>query len=348
MSDSSLQNLKELILQSLSQIHDPDLNKDIVSLGFVKNLLLKETLLGVDVSVDIELTTPACPVKDQFRQQAEENLKSISGLRNIKVSMTSRTVGLKSAKGIPGVSNILVVGSGKGGVGKSTVSVNLALGLKHLGAKVGLLDADIYGPSLAMMMGIQSNPEVKNGKIIPIQSHNIPVMSFAFFAPIGEAVIWRGATVAKAVEQMCFEVDWGPLDYLIVDLPPGTGDVPLTLTHAVDIAGAVLVSSPQQVALLDALRGLSFFEKMKIPLLGIVENMSGGIFGQGHVRQKAEQRGLPFLGTIPLSAEIPPSGDQGLPLLVEHPDHPVSQVFLKMASQIASRVSQIHFQRGDS
>ncbi|MBS1983873.1 MAG: Mrp/NBP35 family ATP-binding protein [Bdellovibrionales bacterium] len=348
MGTASETDLEAQVLKVLGTIQDPDLHRDIVSLGFIKNLHVKRGLLGSEVSLDIELTTPACPIKEQFRKQAQDLIQQLKGVHKADVRMTAKVVAQKSEKRVPGVRNILAVGSGKGGVGKSTVAVNLALSLKRLGARVGLLDADIYGPSLGLMMGLQRAPLVKNGRILPVEAYGIPVMTFAFFAPVGEAVIWRGAMIGKAVEQMLFEVDWvgsdgnpqrEDLDYLVVDLPPGTGDVHLSLIHSVDIAGAVIVSTPQNVALLDAIKGLAMFEKMKVPVLGLVENMSGSIFGSGGTEQRALDRGVPFLGRIPLDGDITLGAEQGHPLVVAHPQHPASAAFLQVAQNVAHQLS---------
>ena len=358
MGAASETELKGLILKSLAQIQDPDLHKDIVSLGFIKDLEITSGLLGSDVKFKIELTTPACPLKEEFKKQAIELVRSIPGVSKVEVLMGSRVARQKAAKRIAGIRNIVAVGSGKGGVGKSTVSVNLALALQKEGARVGVLDADIYGPSAAMMLDIQVSPQVKNNRILPPQAYGLSVMSFAFFAPIGEAVIWRGAMIGKAVEQMLFEVDWThspsqaepqELDYLIVDLPPGTGDVQLSLIHAVDLAGAVLVSTPQDVALLDATRGLAMFEKMKVPVLGLVENMSGficphchhetDIFGHGTVQSKALERGLPFLGSVPLDPLLVKGSDHGKPIVATQPHHPAAQAFSRIARNVAHQIS---------
>lgn len=364
MSAASEKELRDQILVALSQIQDPDLNKDIVSLGFIKDLEIKRGLLGSEVRFKIELTTPACPIKEEFKRSAVTALKDIPGISNVEVTMTSRVLPQKGNKGIPGVRNIVAVGSGKGGVGKSTVAVNLALALRTAGARVGFLDADIYGPSAALMLNLKEAPHVKNSRILPVEAYGIPVMTFAFFAPVGEAVIWRGAMIGKAVEQMLFEVDWlgsasntarEDLDYLIVDLPPGTGDVHLSLIHSVDLAGAVIVSTPQDVALLDAVRGLAMFEKMKVPVIGIVENMSGfvcahchettDIFGAGGAETRAKERGVPFLGKVPLDPELVRRGDRGHPIVAEQPQHAISQAFLHIAKNVAHQLSLIHLRK---
>jgi len=342
-------SLEAQILDVLSQIRDPDLGQDIVALGFVKDLLLKKHLTGTDVSLTLELTTPACPIKDQFERQARQLIEGLAGVRRVEVRLSSRVRGVGGEKSLPGVKNILAVGSGKGGVGKSTVAVNLAYALLASGAKVGLLDADIMGPSLGVMLGLQGMPQVKDSRMQPVMAFGMPVMSFAFFAPVGEAVVYRGPQVGKAVEQFLKEVVWPDLDYLVIDLPPGTGDVPLALFHTVTVSGAVVVSTPQDVALADALKGVAMFQKMKIPVLGLVENMSGfvcphcgrstDIFGQGGTEKRALERGVPFLGRVPLDPLVVQRGDSGVPLVVEHPDHVVSKALRKVAEQVAHRVS---------
>ena len=364
MAQNTGTGLEEIIFRALSKIIDPDLNKDIVALGFVKDLVLKKHLIGgTDVSFTIELTTPACPVKDEFKRSAQQVVHAIEGVRNVDVKMTAAVQKHSGSRPvIPGVRNVIAVGSGKGGVGKSTVAVNLAFALKETGSRVGLLDADIHGPSLGMMLGLSGMPEVKNSRILPMEAFGIPVMTFAFFAPVGDAVIWRGAMTSKAVSQMLFEVDWAQsvvntenqeLDYLIIDMPPGTGDIPLTLIHSVDVAGAVVVSTPQDVALLDASKGISMYEKMKVPMLGLVENMRGFvcphcgqstfIFGQGGAQAHAEKRAVPFLGAIPLDPLLVQRGDSGTPVMISDPKGPVSQAFRNVAARVAQQLSIAQF-----
>jgi ATP-binding protein involved in chromosome partitioning len=352
---------KAQIEAALSQIIDPDLGKDIVTLGFVKNLIVKKHLLGKrDVSVEIELTTPACPVKDQFKKDAERHISALENVGRVDVKMTAQVKDPRAVSGIPGVRNIIAVGSGKGGVGKSTLAVNLAYALKRQGARVALLDADIYGPSLVQMLGLGGSPKVKNGKILPVEAFGIPVMSFAFFAPVGEAVIWRGPQIGKAVQQMMKDVDWletpsnperRDIDYLIIDLPPGTGDVHLSIAHTAPITGAVLVSTPQDISLIDTLRGLYMFERLKIPVLGLVENMSGfacpkcgtvtDIFGSGGAEKKALEKGLLFLGRIPLHPLIVTRGDRGVPLVEAEPEHFITKTFLDISSRTAQELSKV-------
>jgi ATP-binding protein involved in chromosome partitioning len=359
------ESLKEAVLGALSQIRDPDLHQDIVTLGFVKDLEIRPGLLGSEISLTLELTTPACPIKESFQKDAIQRLSAIPGVSKAEVRMSSRVQTPKGGKKVPGVRNLLAVGSGKGGVGKSSVAVNVAGALKSLGSRVGLLDADIYGPSLAMMMGVSATPKVRDGKILPVTAHGVPLMTFAFFAPVGEAVIWRGSMIGKAVEQMLFDVDWlgddsnpqrEEIDYLVIDLPPGTGDVHLTLSHTVDLNGALIVSTPQDVAMLDAARGIAMFEKLKVPVLGIVENMSGfvcphchektEVFGEGVVEARARERDWPFLGHIPLDTEIARRGDRGAPVSFADPSSPLAQAFRTVAQQVAHRLSVANLKGG--
>jgi ATP-binding protein involved in chromosome partitioning len=363
-SDSQDNEFAQKVLAALSKIQDPDLNKDIVSLGFVKELLIKKTLLGKrDVSFTIELTTPACPVKDQFKKDAQLYVSQIPGVGRVDVKMTAQVRNSRRKGSLPGIRKIIAVGSGKGGVGKSTVAVNLAFALKRLGARVALLDGDIYGPSFAQMLHLNKAPKVANSKILPVEAYGIPTMSFAFFAPIGEAVIWRGPQIAKAVQQMMQDVDWqnspgnpqrDEIDYLIIDLPPGTGDIHLSVAQNVHIDGVVLVSTPQDVSLIDTMRGFYFFEKLKIRVLGLVENMSGficphchertDIFGSGGAEKKAQEKSIPFLGSLPLHPLVVTKGDKGVPLVEAEAEHFLTKVFLDIASRIAQEVSKIDFE----
>jgi ATP-binding protein involved in chromosome partitioning len=361
MVGNTNQRLQDAVLKALSTIQDPDLGKDIVSLGFIKNLLIEKTLLSkFKVSFDIELTTPACPVKDQLQRDAQRAVEALHEVGEVRVRMTAQVRPVGKGRTVPGVRTIIAVGSGKGGVGKSTVAVNLALALKAMGARVALLDADVYGPSLAAMLGLSGMPKVKNGRILPMEGHGIPCISFAFFAPIGEAVIWRGPQIAKAVEQMLFEVDWAgsegnperaDIDYLLIDLPPGTGDVHLTVAKSAPLAGAVLVSTPQDIAMLDTLKGLAMFERLNVPVLGLVENMSGflcphcdkvtEVFGSGGAERKAAERGVPFLGRLPLHPLVVEKGDRGVPIVAAEPTHPVSRAFERIASEMARNLSKV-------
>jgi ATP-binding protein involved in chromosome partitioning len=351
--------LRDQILKALSLIQDPDLSKDIVSAGFVKEIIIKKYLLSAhDVSITLELTTPACPVKDWFKNEAKRLVGEIPTVRSVHVELKAKVKKDSKLSGLAmaGVKNLIAVGAGKGGVGKSTVAVNLAFTLKQLGAQVGLLDADIHGPSLAHMLNVSGMPEVKNSRIQPKLAYGVPVMSFAYFAPVGDAVIWRGSMTSKALEQMLFDVDWtahtpnqSELDYLVVDLPPGTGDIPLTLMHKVAVSGAVVVSTPQELAWIDSSKAIAMYEKLKVPVLGLIENMSGficptcqtvtDIFGSGGAKAKAEKRGTPFLGHLPLDPRLMAQGDKGNPIVNADPTHPLSQAFLHCTQNLIRQLS---------
>ncbi len=342
---------EEQVLDKLRQIQDPDLHKDIVTLDFIKDLKIE----GGDVSFRIVLTTPACPVKEQFELDAKELVGSIEGVKNVNVIMDAEVPkgrGIANNVAIPGVKNIIAVSSGKGGVGKSTAAVNLAVALTKDGAKVGIMDADVYGPNIPMMLGIgQIQPKIgANNKLIPIEAHGVKLISMAVLVPADKPMILRGPMLHGVVRQFLSDVDWGELDYLIVDMPPGTGDVQLSLAQLVPVQGAVLVTTPQNVSLSDVTRALKMFEQVAIPVLGIVENMSYfippdmpdkryDIFGSGGGRRFAEQHGIPFLGEVPLGMEVRESGDKGVPVVVSHPESPQSIAFHKTAEEVARQIS---------
>lgn len=312
---------KDRILEALRTVDDPELHKDIVTLGMVKNV----TACDGHVRVDVELTTPACPLKNQIRQEVESAVRTLDGVREVDVEFTARVrPGPMAQAALPGVKNVIAIGAGKGGVGKSTLSVLTAVGLARAGAKVGLLDADVYGPSIPMMLGIQdARPSAADDKMIPVEAAGIKVISVGFFIEPGQAVIWRGPMVHGTVKQFLDQVDWGELDYLIVDLPPGTGDVPLTLSQSIPTTGAVVVCTPQEVALADAIRAARMYQQLNIDILGIVENMSYFIapdtgteydlFGKGGAERAAVELKVPFLGSIPINVGIRVSGDAGIP-----------------------------------
>lgn len=342
---------EEQILEALKRVVDPDLKKDIVSLGFVKTIQIRDG----EVQVQVELTTPACPMKDLMKKQCEQALLRLEGIRKVNVQMTARTVGRKSAdeKILPGVKNIIAVASGKGGVGKSTVATNLAAAFAQTGAKTGLLDADIYGPSIPLMMGIHEPPRSDaEGRILPHYRYGIALMSIGFLLPPNEALVWRGPMVANALAQLMSDVLWGELDYLVVDLPPGTGDAQLTLSQTVPLTGAVIVTTPQDVALMDARRGVGMFQKVNVPILGIIENMSyficphcsqrTEIFSYGGAKKTSEQYEVPFLGEIPLDPETRIAGDHGHPIVIAKPDSPNARAFTEIAGGIASLISILH------
>jgi len=338
----------EQVLDSLRSVMDPDLKKDIVSLGFVKDLRIEDKI----VYFNLELTTPACPLKEKLKADAEEAVRNIEEVSDVVIEVTSKVTTHRAQIEediLPGVKNIVAVASGKGGVGKSTVCVSLAVSLARTGAKVGLLDTDIYGPSIPIMMGIKEQPELKDQKLIPISKYGVRLMSLGFLISEDTPMIWRGPMVMKAVEQLITDVEWGELDYLFIDLPPGTGDVQLTLAQKVPLTGAVIVTTPQDVALLDVVRGISMFKKLNVPILGIIENMSffkcphcGGrtdIFSHGGGEGASRKYDVPFLGEVPLDIRIRTGGDSGRPVVIDDPESDQGNIFMKIAEQLASRIS---------
>jgi len=345
---------QEEVLRALSAIQDPDLHKDIVSLGFVQNIKIKESHVGFD----IVLTTPACPVKDQMRDEARRIIGSLPGVSSVEVNMTSSVTSGKShvkENYIPEVRNTLAVSSGKGGVGKTTVSVNLAVALAETGAQVGLLDADIYGPNVPLMMGVRNPPPGgQKEKIPPAQNYGVKIMSIGFFVPEETPIVWRGPMIHGAIQQFLRDVDWGALDYLIVDLPPGTGDAQLSIAQLVPMTGAIIVTTPQEVALLDSRRGLAMFQKVHVPVLGIIENMSyficphcnerTEIFSYGGGRKAAEKLGVPFLGEIPIETSIRVGGDEGRPILIANPQSLIADVYRRLAGSVAAQISIVNAQ----
>ena len=340
---------EQLILDNLRQIKDPDLHKDIVALGFIRDLKIS----GGDVSFRIVLTTPACPVKAEMESAAKEIVGALPGVTSVSVVMDAevpRGRGLGEKVVIEGVRNIVAVSSGKGGVGKSTVAVNLAVSLALDGARVGLMDADVYGPNVPIMLGASdARPEVDGNRLVPIEAYGIKLMSMAVLQPGDKPMIVRGPILHGLVKQFLSDVKWGELDYLIVDMPPGTGDVQLSLAQLVPVQGAVLVTTPQDVAIADVRRALRMFETVAIPVLGVVENMSYfiapdtgnryNIFGEGGGEKLAEQYHVPFLGSIPLGIEVREGGDTGIPVVVGKPDSPQAVAFRRVAEEVARRVS---------
>ncbi|HEX8435280.1 Mrp/NBP35 family ATP-binding protein [Archangium sp.] len=341
------------ILAAMSKVMDPELHIDLVKAGMVKDIRVD----GDKVKLKIELTTPACPMKGKIQADAEAALKQVAGLKTFDIEwgaqVRSAPGGMGGPQGqaiLPQVKNVILVGAGKGGVGKSTVSVNLAAALAREGAKVGLLDADFYGPSVPLMTGITEKPVSPDGKtLLPLEKHGLKVMSIGFLVEADQALIWRGPMLHGALMQLVRDVRWGELDYLILDLPPGTGDVALSLSQSVRAAGAVLVTTPQDVALADVVRAKQMFDKVHIPVLGIVENMSQfvcphcskstPIFNHGGGHKAAEMFSIPFLGEIPLDLKIRESGDAGVPVVLSAPDSPEAKAFMGMARNIAGRVS---------
>ncbi len=345
---SNIVTTQEAILQALARIKDPDLGRDIVSLGFIKDLKIS----GENVSFAIELTTPACPVRDQMKEEAHRAVLSLPGIKNVDVTMTSQvraTMSEEKDKLLPLVKNIVPVASGKGGVGKSTVSANLAIALSRLGARVGLMDADVYGPTIPILMGTDAPLTQHNGKIVPALRYGVKIVSMGFMLPKGEAVIWRGPMLAKMVDQFLGGVEWGELDYLLVDLPPGTGDIQLSLCQKIPLTGAAIVSTPQDVAFQVAAKAIIMFNKLRTPVLGLVENMSGfecrhcgqreEIFGSGGARRYGMANNIPFLGAIPLATDIRETSDGGSPIVQSMPDSPSARAFVRVAENLAAQVS---------
>ncbi len=340
---------EQIVLDALRQVRDPDLHKDIVSLGFVKDLQIN----GGDVSFRIVLTTPACPVKEQMEGAAKQFVGAIPGVQSVKVRMDAEVPkgrGIGEKVTMPGVRNIIAISSGKGGVGKSTVAVNLAVSLALDGARVGLMDADVYGPNVPLMLGAgRIRPEVEQNKILPVEAYGVRLMSMAVLKPGDEPMIMRGPILHGLVRQFLSDVKWGELDYLVVDMPPGTGDVQLSLSQLVPVQGAVLVTTPQEVALADVRRALRMFETVAVPVLGVVENMSYfvapdtgaryNIFGEGGGQKLAEQYKVPFLGSVPLGLEVREGGDKGVPVVVGHPESPEARALRRVAEEVARQVS---------
>jgi len=341
------------VLDALRPIIDPDFRKSIVDLGFVKDVAID----GPRVAFKIELTTPACPVKAEFERAAREAVSALPGVDEVAVTMTADTrAGGRSdaADVLPGVRNVIAVASGKGGVGKSTTAVNLALALQATGATVGLMDADVYGPSLPTLLGVNQRPgtsERGGQKVItPLEKHGLRLMSMGFFVNENSPVIWRGPMVHGLIRQFLTDVDWGELDYLVIDLPPGTGDAALTLTQQAPLSGAVIVTTANDLSTVDARKGLKMFEKVNVPVLGVVENMSYFvppdlpdrryyIFGQGGGRRIAEELGVDFLGEVPIDPRVVEGGDQGRPIVEFAPDSDAAAAFRELGGEVARRLA---------
>ncbi|MCH2376231.1 MAG: Mrp/NBP35 family ATP-binding protein [Planctomycetes bacterium] len=341
----------DAILSVLRTVMDPDLKRDIVSLGFVKDLQIKKGA----VSFKVELTTPACPVKDQLQQECERKVNDVPGVKSVNVEMTAQVQSAAPAaqpRGavLEGVKNVVAVASGKGGVGKSTTAANLALSLKQSGASVGLLDADVYGPSMQMMLGIKERPQVSDEKkLVPVDAHGLKVLSMALLQDPNKPVIWRGPMVHGLLQQFLRDVHWGELDYLVLDLPPGTGDAQLSISQIASISGAVIVTTPQDVSLLDARKGLETFRQLKVPVLGIVENMSyfvcghcserTEIFRHGGARKACEELRLEFLGEIPIDPRVVVGGDEGVPIVARDPEAPAAKAYQEFSGKVAQQLS---------
>jgi ATP-binding protein involved in chromosome partitioning len=336
------------VLDALKVVRDPDLNRDIVSLKFIKNLRID----GDRVAFSIELTTPACPVKDQMREQARAAVAALAGVAAVDIEMTAqvRTAVTEGGKQpVPGVKNIIAVGAGKGGVGKTTVAVNLAIALSQFGSRVALIDGDIYGPNVPLMLGISTQLTSDGAKIVPAQQFGIQLVSMAFLTPDDSPVIWRGPMLHGVIQQFFREVRWDNIDYLIVDMPPGTGDVALSLSQTVPVSGSVVVTTPQTVSVADTRRAVRMYQKLNVPTLGLIENMShfvcpschheSDIFGKGGGEALAKELSVPFLGRIPLYEPIRIGGDTGVPITIGERSSPAAQAFRVAAEQLASQLS---------
>ncbi len=344
----------EQVTDALRQVQDPGLGKDLVSLNMVKNVATSNG----HVRIHVELTTPACPMKNRIREDITQAVQQVDGVQKVEVEFSAKVRQNPTQQvHLPGVKNVIAVGSGKGGVGKSTVAVLTAIGLARAGAKVGLLDSDMYGPSIPKMLGAENaQPYGTKEKIIPIETSGLKVMSIGFIIEPGRAVIWRGPMIHGTVKQFLEQVDWGELDYLIVDLPPGTGDVPLTLSQSIPMTGAVIVCTPQEVALADATRAARMYQQLNVPILGIIENMSYFIapdtgteydlFGKGGARKAADELKIPFLGSLPINVNIRISGDRGTPQdLFDHNPQGISEALTQVTEALAGQISIHNLQK---
>ncbi len=340
---------KEAVLGALGTVQDPDLHRDLVTLGMIEDVAVADSR----VSFTLVLTTAACPLKAEIEADCRRAVGALPGVAEIEIRTTSRVRKPKDPsadrKPLEGVANVIAIGSGKGGVGKSTVAANLAVALAATGARVGLLDADIYGPNLPRMMGVQRQPSQRDGKILPVDAWGLSFMSMGLLVDQGEAVVWRGPMLHGAMKSFLHDVDWGERDYLLIDLPPGTGDVQLSLVQQTYVAGAVIVTTPSTVAMEDAVKGISMFGKLNVPVLGVIENMSWfscpdcgsrhDIFNSGSPAERAASMNLPFLGAIPIHADVRAGGDTGRPVVIDKPDSPYAQAFRTIAGELARRVS---------
>ena len=339
----------DLILDALRTVIDPDLHRDLVTLGMIEAVAFD----AGRASFTLVLTTSACPLKEQIENDARAAVLRVPGVREVSITTTSKVRKPKDPtadrKALAGVAHVIAIGSGKGGVGKSTVAANLAVALGMTGAKVGLLDGDIYGPNLPRMLGVRRQPSQRDGKILPIEAHGIRFMSMGLLVDEGEAVVWRGPMLHGAVKSFLHDVDWGELDYLLVDLPPGTGDVQLSLIQQTFVVGAVVVTTPSLVAIEDAVKAVNMFAKLQVPVLGAIENMSyfvctgcgqrHDIFSSGDAERRFLAMGLPFLGAIPLHPDVRSGGDSGRPVVLEKPDSEYGLALRRIAGHLAQRVS---------
>jgi ATP-binding protein involved in chromosome partitioning len=343
------------VLDALKAVKDPDLHRDIVSLGFVKNMSIGDGR----VRFTIELTTPACPVKDQMKEQARAAVSALPGVSDVQIDMTAQVRSVADpAAGrapIPGIKNVIAVGAGKGGVGKTTVAVNIAIALAKCGSRVGILDGDVYGPNVPIMVGLRAQLTTDGQKIVPAEKYGVQIVSMGFLTQDDAAVIWRGPMLHGVIQQFFREVRWSDLDYLVVDMPPGTGDVALSLSQTVQVAGSIVVTTPQTVSLADTRRAIRMYQKLNVPTLGLVENMShfvcsncqheSDIFGKGGGEAMAQELSIPFLGRVPIYEPIRVGGDTGVPIVVSEPESPAARAFMAAAEQAAAQVSIASYKR---
>ncbi len=340
---------EQAVLDALKNVQEPELGKDLVTLNMIKDIEIE----GDKLTFTVQLTTPACPLKDEIDKRCREGLAGVEGLNQIEIkwgsSVARGATNPQMEEMAPGIKNVIAVSSGKGGVGKTTVAVNLAVALAREGASVGILDADIYGPNVPKMMGITGQPQSEDGKMVPPEAHGVKVMSMGFLVPDDTPLVWRGPMIHGAIQQFLKDVAWGEVDYLIIDLPPGTGDAQLSICQLMPVTGAVIVTTPQEVSLLDSKRGLAMFQKVNVPLLGIIENMSyflcphcderTDIFSTGGGEKAAVTLDVPFLGAVPINTAIREGGDAGVPVVASNPESPQSEQLIPIARDIAAKIA---------
>ena len=334
------------VMAALSKVQEPELHKDLVTLNMIRDMKIS----GDQVSFTVMLTTPACPLKHQIERESRQAVLDLPGVNSVEVKLDANVPNDGRSRGLlqlP-IRNAIAVASGKGGVGKTTVAVNVAVVLAQSGARVGLLDADIYGPNVPTMMGVQRLPPLKENKLIPAETYGVKMMSIGFLVKPDQPLIWRGPMLHSAIRQFLTDVEWGELDYLVVDLPPGTGDAALSLAQSLPLSGSVIVTLPQQVSLDDARRGLEMFRQLDVNIFGVIENMSYlklpdgthmDIFGSGGGERLAREAGVPFIGAIPMDPSVRAGGDEGIPVVVSHPDSAVARALSAIAEDLAAKVS---------
>ena len=342
-----MSNLKDQVMAALSNVIEPELHKDIVSLNMVRDLSIE----GDTAKFTIVLTTPACPLKSVFEERCHAAvIGPVPGINKLQIGWDAQVPTDRRVQGMLNVpmKSLIAVASGKGGVGKSTVSTNLAVALAEAGAKVGLIDADILNPNIPMMTGLgYGRPKVVGEKMVPLEAYGVKLMSTGFLTTPDKPMIMRGPMLHSAIKQFFTDVEWGKLDYMIVDLPPGTGDAPLSLAQSFPLTGAIIVTQPQDVAVSDALRSIAMFETLNVPIFGVVENMAGDFFGEGGGERLASERDVPFLGRIPLAVAVREGGDYGRPAVIHDPDSPAGQAFFQLAQTVAARASVLMLQSAD-